>query len=112
MEFVRERSWYAKGKLAASSLPARCLLTPTCTTSAKRQFFRGWLILTYTLMIRGEASGKDLRRQRELPLRAATRCWWICRSIVCRQQLTWRRSMRNEKRRRGSAGWIGRRGAV
>src|SRR5260221_13041350 len=78
------------GKSLESFLPMIHPLMPTCatsrcTTSASQPFFPDWSILMYTSTILDEASGKDLRRQREGQQLAVTQRWSTSPSTVCRQ---------------------------
>src|SRR5258706_10753038 len=112
MEFVRERSWCEKGKSTASFLPTKYPLMPECatskcSTSASQPFFRDSSILTCTSTTPGEASGKDLRRQRERRRPAGHRRWVICLSTVCRRRLLSRHLPPNAKQLTTDAGWIG-----
>src|ERR1700694_267484 len=112
MEFDGEPSWCAMGKSVASFLPMIHPLIPTCatsrcTTSASQPFFPDWSILMYTSTIQDEASGKDLRRQRERRRPVVTRRWSTCLSTVCRQPLLSPHLLPSAKQRTNDAGWIG-----
>src|ERR1700687_4373530 len=112
MEFVRERSCCETGKPIASFLSAIYELMPKratsrCTTLASQLFFPDWSILMYTSTILDEATGKDLRRQRERRRPAVTRRWSTCLSTVCRQPLLSPHLLPSAKQRTNDAGWIG-----
>src|SRR5258706_1240966 len=100
------------GKSLESFLPMIHPLMPTCatsrcTTSASQPFFPDWSILMYTSTILDEASGKDLRRQRERQQLAVTQRWSTCLSTVCRQLPRSPRLLPNAKPRHNDVGWIG-----
>src|SRR5258708_1194970 len=92
---------------AMTHQPMPTCATSRCTTSASQPFFPDWSILMYTSTILDEASGKDLRRQRERQQLAVTQRWSTCLSTVCRQLPRSPRLLPSAKQRTNDVGWIG-----